>query len=230
MFRLVGLFAAITLLEVLVGLSLGQAPSQRPGWYDGALSAIAILMCVGGVESARWLLRRSPAATAPGPASDWTRLWLWTGVPGGLFLVLGLLLCWALSGVLAPKAGLLLLGHFVTGALIWMGAAFWAVPDMRKASPASPLPGQLMAGGLGLHALGTALYLWGFPALLRGPWKVDLGLLFSMISHYYFIFYYVLVAGLAWGLVFRAWQPPVAEAAAPEPQDPPAGAEGRAIG
>lgn len=230
MFRLVGVFAAITFLEVLVGLALGAPPSQRPGWYDSAMSAIAILMCVGGVESARWLLRRSPAAAAPGPVSDWTRLWLWTGIPGGALLTGGLLLSWLLSGALPPKVSLLLLGHFVTGSLIWIGAAFWAVPDLLKTRIASPLPRQMMFAGLGLHGLGTAIYLWGYPALLRGPWKVDLGLLFSMISHYYFIFYYVLVAGLFWGLVFRTWQPPVAAPAEPEPEEPlPPGAEGIAI-
>lgn len=221
MFRMLGAFLVITALEVVVGLALGQPPSARPVWYDAALSAIAILMCVGGVESARWLLRSSPAATAPGPVSDWTRLWLWTGVPGGLFLVLGLLLTWALSPHLHPKTALLLLGHFVTGGLAWIGAAWWGTRDVLANPVASPLPRQLLVAGLGLHGLGTALYLWVYPALLRGPWKVDLGLLFSMSSHYYFIFYYVLVAGLAWGLVFRAWLPPVAEKAGLEPPEEP---------
>lgn len=213
MFRMLGVFCAITALEFMVALTLRLPPSARPGWFDTALSTIAVLMCVGGVESARWLLRRSPAATAPGPASDWTRLWLWTGVPGGLFLVLGLLLGWGFSSVLWPKASLLWMGHFVTGALVWIGGAWWAVRDVLANPVPSPLPRRLMTAGLALHGLGAALYLWVYPALLRGPWKVDLGLLFSQVSHYYFVFYYILVAGLAWGLVFRTWTPPVAEAA-----------------
>lgn len=211
MIRMLGAFVALTVLEILAARAMGLPPSLRPGWYPASLSAIAILMCVGGVESARWLLRRSPAATAPGPASDWTRLWLWTGVPGGLFLVLGLLAGWVLSPWLPPKTSLLLLGHFVTGAVLWLGASFWAVRDMLSRSWTSPLPKRFMLAGLGLHGLGVGLYLWVYPALLRGPWKVDLGLLFSLLGHYYFLFYYVLVAGLAWGLVFRFWLPPVAE-------------------
>jgi hypothetical protein len=209
MVRMLAVFCVLTVLEVAVALALGQAPAERPGWYGFALTAVAALMCVGGVESARWLLRRSPAATAPGPSSDWTRLWLWTGVPGGLFLVLGLLSAWVSSPFLGPKASMLWMGHFVTGAMVWLGVAFWPVRDVLGTRDASGLSQRLMQAGLGLHGLGIALYLWGYPALLRGPWKVDLGLLFSLAGHYYFVFYDVLLAGLLWGLVFRFWQPPV---------------------
>ncbi len=210
MSRMLVVFCALTLLEVLVAGALGQSPAARPVWYATAQSTAALLMCVGGVESARWLLRRSPAATAPGPASDWSRLWLWTGVPGGLFLAAGLLVTWGLSPVLGPKTSLLLMGHFVTGAMVWLAVAFWPIRDVLTTPGPSPLPRYLMLAGLGLHGLGVALYCWVYPALLRGPWKVDLGLLFSLAGHYYFVFYDILLAGLAWSVAFRWWTPPVA--------------------
>ncbi len=211
MFRMLVVFCALTVLEVLVAKALGLPPSARPGWYTTAQSAAALLMCVGGVEAARWLLRRSPAAAAAGPRSDWTRLWMWTGVPGGGFLVLGLLLTWGLSPFLGPKTSLLLMGHFVTGAMVWLGVAFWPLKDLLANPLPSPLPRRLMLAGLGLHGLGVAVYCWVYPALLRGPWKVDLGLLFSLVSHYYFVFYYILLAGLTWGVAFRWWTPPAAD-------------------
>ena len=36
------------------------------------------------------------------------------------------------------------------------------------------------------------------------------GLLFSLVGHYYFVFYYILLAGLTWGAAFRWWTPPAA--------------------
>ncbi len=210
MLRMLVVFCALTVLEVLVAGTVGQAPSARPFWYATAQSTAALLMCVGGVEAARWLLRRSPAVSAPGPRSDWSRLWLWTGVPGGLFLVVGLLLTWAVAPYLGPKASLLLMGHFVTGAMVWLAVSFWPIRDVLTSPSPEPLPRLLMLTGLGLHGLGVILYCWVYPALLRGPWKVDLGLLFSLVSHYYFVFYYILLAGLAWSVAFRWWTPPVA--------------------
>lgn len=215
MLKLGSLFALITILEVWLASSLALPAGERPGLHEALSGLTVFLMCVGGVESARWLLRRSPAARAAGPESDWVRLWLWLGGPLGLGLVGVLGLSWAISGWLSPKVDLLLMGHFVPGALLWLGGALWAVPELvRGRELARPLTRRLVALGACTHGLGLALYLWVHPGLLRGPWKVDVGVLVTLLGQYQFLFYAVLAGGLAWGLVFRLFWEPVSGAEA----------------
>jgi hypothetical protein len=217
--RLLALFGLITIIEIVAVYLIRTRPLLLPTWFATLLGAAKLLMCVGGVEAARWLLRHSPAAHRKVPESDWTRLWLWTGVPGGFMLGVGSLLG-KLATLLLPGRiiDFFLLGHFVAGALVWTAAAPWAVADTLKSRAPATLERRLMELGLLFHGLGFALLAWVYPGLAYRKWPEALLWTLGQITHYYYIFYYVLLAALLWGAAFRYWRP-AAEAAPPAPEE-----------
>jgi len=203
--RLLLAFVLVTGLEFFAFSVFRAHPIHRPGYFSGLLTVIQFLMCYGGIESARWLLRRSPAARAPGPHSDWARLWVWLGPPGGALMVMTSLLAWLAAGQTPswlPPA--LLLGHAAGGGVLWMCASLDMLPSLAQL-PASArrLNGTLAGLGLMTHLSGLYCYARLYPA---GQLKV--GLLALAVLLAYFVFYYIWAACLCWSLIFRFWTPP----------------------
>ena len=151
--RLRALFLVILALDLVALLVLRSHPLKQPGWYDSLLTIVRLLMCWGGVEGARWLLRDSPASRCAGPESDWTRLWLWLGPPGGALLAVGCVLGWWIGAVTGGVVVTwLLLGHFVAGSLVWLAAAPWAVPMVLRERAPGSLDRRLLNLGMAAHA------------------------------------------------------------------------------
>lgn len=220
--RLRALLALIVVLEVVAFAVLRNHPLKQPAWYDSLIALIKFLMCWGGVEAARWLLRDSPAARYPGPDSDWVRLWLWVGPPGGALLALGCLAGWWLSVAVGGRlVTYVFLGHFVAGALVWLAASPWVVPAVIRERPPHSLDRRLLNLGMALHGAGFAVYAWVYPATARweNGWKA-LAVTLGHLWHYYFVFFSLLVAAVIWSYLFGCWRPP--EAVAGEGKaDPP---------
>lgn len=208
MIKLVLILAAVFVSEIASLWCSGQSQPGQLDWHDVFVTTNAVLMCWGGVEAARWLLRRSPAAKLAGPRSDWTRLWLWVGAPGGILFCLGLLAAWALSHFSPGKVPMLLTYQVVVGGLAWLIGAFWAMRDLHTANLLRGFNLKLAVAGLLGNALGMSIYLWGFPGILGPFWRSELLVLGStLFVGYYYVFFYVLFAVVAWSVAFTFWQP-----------------------
>ena len=104
-------------------------PLVRPAYFQTLCLVIQMSMCYSGIEAARWLLRHSPAAKAKGIESDWAKLWIWMGPPGGILLTLACLLGSFADHISESRlAGPLVVAHISGGALCWLIGGFWAVP------------------------------------------------------------------------------------------------------
>jgi len=163
---------------------------------------------LGGIESARWLLRRSPAAEAAGPESDWARLWLWLGPPGGVLMVLSSLAAWIASNQSPSWVGpAILLAHAAGGGIVWLLASLEMLPKLAQVSASSRrLCGLLAASGLLSHLLGIYFYAKFYPA---GQLQVGLFVIATLL--FYFVFYYIWAACLCWSVLFRFWKPAPAQ-------------------
>ncbi|GMU57166.1 MAG: hypothetical protein AMXMBFR33_63120 [Candidatus Xenobia bacterium] len=206
MLRIVILFGVITLLEVYAFISYRNHPIVQPGWFSYLLSLIKLAMCWGGIEAARWLLRKSPIARR-GAGNDWTRLWLWLGPPGGLLMCLACLLGW-LAATLTPGrlAGPLVVAHAAAGALSWLIAAPWVLKEIFGST--SRTEKVVLWLGLLTHLSGMALYIWVYPGKALSPLSILGSLLF-----YYFILYHIMLSCLLLAGLFKVWKP---QLAAPE--------------
>ncbi len=206
--RLVFLFIAVTLAELFAFQVFRDHPIRRPAYFSGLLTCIQFLMCYGGIESARWLLRRSPAAEAAGPESDWARLWLWLGPPGGVLMVLSSLAAWIASNQSPSWVGpAILLAHAAGGGIVWLLASLEMLPKLAQVSASSRrLCGLLAASGLLSHLLGIYFYAKFYPA---GQLQVGLFVIATLL--FYFVFYYIWAACLCWSVLFRFWKPAPAQ-------------------
>lgn len=203
MLRIIVLFFVITALELYAFISYRNHPIVQPGWFKHLLSLIQFAMCWGGIEAARWLLRKSPIARR-GAGNDWTRLWLWLGPPGGLLLVLACLLGYGATLITPGRiAGLVVVAHAAAGALSWLIAAPWVLKEIFGA--ASKLEKGILFLGLFTHLSGLAVYYSFYPGERLNPLSI-LGSLFF----YYFIAYHVMLCCLILAGVFQFWQPQLA--------------------
>lgn len=203
--RLILTFIAVTLAEFYAFHVFRSHPISRPAYFPALLTAIQFWMSYGGIESARWLLRKSPASRAPGPASDWTRLWLWVGPPGGALMVATSLLAWWASGQGSswiPPA--ILLAHAAGGGLLWLCASLEMLPNLARIHPAS----RSFCGGLALAGLLTHLCGLYFYAKIYPAGELQVGLFVLAILLTYFVFYYIWAAIMFWMVIFRFWTPP----------------------
>ena len=203
--RLVLTFILVTLAEFFAFHIFRSHPITRPAYFPALLTAIQFFMSYGGIESARWLLRKSPAARTAGPDSDWTRLWLWVGPPGGILMVITSLLAWW-----ASRQGLnwvtpaILLAHAAGGGLLWLCASLEMLPNLARLHPLHrPFCGKLAAAGLLTHLCGLYFYAKVYPAS-----ELQVGLFAMAILLTYFVFYYIWAACMIWMVIFRFWTPP----------------------
>jgi hypothetical protein len=198
-------------LEVWAFLIYRDHPlGGRPPHFHVLTLLVQFLMVWTGVESARWLLRSSAASRASGPFSDLTRLWVWLGPFGGLFLGLACLGGHALSqtqyGVLS---GFLLVAHFSGGALLWCLGSAWTIPAVFADSDVGWRDRGLALAGMLSHTLGFAAYALIFPAErtpLRGAVHPALYLILSSLIFCYLTFY-VYANVVTWSAIFRVWRP-----------------------
>lgn len=200
--RLLFLLVVVTGLEFWAFKIHSNHPIQHPSVFDPLLLTIQLAMCWGGVEGARWLLRRSPIRNRTGPESEWTKLWLWVGPPGGVLFCLAILI-----GKIAYEmsthrlAGPIVVAHLSGGAVIWLLCSLWTFPEVLADSQCKPIDKALAVTGMVTHLVGLALYGNLYPAeTIKGPWMV---LLASAVL-FYFLLYYVWVSCLAWAVFFKA--------------------------
>ncbi|MBT9586843.1 hypothetical protein IV102_26095 [bacterium] len=203
--RLVLTFILVTMAEIYAFWVFRSHPISRPDYFPALLTVIQFFMSYGGIESARWLLRKSPVARTPGPDSDWTRLWIWLGLPGGLLMVATSGLAWLAStqttSWLSPA---ILLGHAAGGGILWLCASLEMLPSLARIQTAARrLNGNLALMGLFTHLLGLYFYAKVYPA---GQLKVGLFIVAVLLT--YFVFYYVWAACMFWAIIFRFWTPP----------------------
>lgn len=203
MFRVIGILVASLALEIAVCPYVAMSPAQRPEWYAAVMSCIAFLMCWGGVESSRWLLRKSPVARVKGPRSEWDKLWLWLGPTGGALAVVGLLVAWAVSPFLGAKMNTLVYGHFIAGPALWLVGAGWALKGLYTEGALAGLNGKLLGLGMATHLLAVAIMLWVYPGFALMGWQLAALSLVNLGAYYCFAFFYVMVAGAMWIPVFR---------------------------
>lgn len=200
MIRIIFLFLLITALEFYAFIAYRNHPIVQPTWFGHLLTIIQIAMCWGGIEAARWLLRKSPIARK-GAGNDWTRLWLWIGPPSGLLLILACLLGWLVTQFTPGRlAGPLVVAHAAAGALSWLIAAPWVLKEIFGST--SRLEKGILFIGLFTHLSGLAVYYAFYPGERLNPFSI-LGSLFF----YYFIAYHVMLCCLILAGVFQVWQP-----------------------
>jgi hypothetical protein len=180
-----------------------EHPLVRPEWFGTLLLVIQLLMSLGGIYGARWLLRHSPIAKLEGPRRDWTRLWLWCGPIGGVLLVkaciLGKLAADA-SGALFP--GLVIAAHIAAGAVVWTVALPWAVSDLFADETTGFRERLLMQLGIAAHVIGFAVYIGFFPGRDVSPLT-----LVAAVFVFGFNLYYIMNVAIVWSFIFKFWEP-----------------------
>ncbi len=194
---------AVLILEFWAYTVFRGHPLVRPEWFGTLLLIIQLLMSVGGIYAARWLLRRSPIAWLEGPQRDWTKLWLWCGPLGGLLLVVACLLgkvAVAASGTLLP--GLVIAAHIAAGAVVWTVALPWAVSDLLSDETTGFRERLLMQLGIAAHVIGFAVYLGFFPGRDVSPLS-----LVGAVFVFGFNLYYIMLVAVSWSFLFRFWRP-----------------------
>ena len=178
-------------------------PLVRPEWFSTLLLVIQLLMSLGGIYAARWLLRRSPVSKLDGPRSDWTKLWLWCGPIGGLLLVKACVLGKLAvdhTGSLLP--GLVIAAHIAAGAVVWTVALPWAVSDLFADPTTGFRERLLMQLGIAAHVIGFAVYIGFFPGREVPPLSL-LGAVFI----FGFNLYYIMTVAVSWSIIFLFWKP-----------------------
>lgn len=207
--RLLLAFVVVTLAEAFAYSVFRAHPISLPGYFSGLLTAIQFVMCYGGIESARWLLRRSPAAHTGGPESDWARLWLWLGPPGGVLMVISSVV----AGIVAHASPsnltpAIFLAHAAGGGILWLCFSLEMLVQLARLHPSvQKLNWTLALTGLATHLCGAWMYMKHYPAAQLEVKMVVLAILLAN-----FVFYYVWASCLVWSIVFRFWTPPPAKA------------------
>jgi hypothetical protein len=199
MIRLWLLFGALTGVECWAFQVYRSHPIVLPDYFKMMLLGIQFLMCWGAFDSSRWMLRRSPIARRPGPTSDWLRLWLWMGPSGGTALLAACYLGrWVDSLTTSRLAGPLIVAHVSGGALAWMVAAGWALPELLSDPVATAGNKGMALAGLLFHGLGLYIYLTVYPGSLGAVFG-----LVAPITYFALLLYYVLIASLLCDLYLR---------------------------
>ncbi len=190
-------------LEVWAYNFFRDHPLVRPEWFSTLLLVIQLLMCVGGIYAAKWLLRRSPIARLEAPMRDWTKLWLWCGPLGGLLLakacVIGKFVADG-EGTLLP--GLIVVAHAAAGAVVWTAALPWAVSDLFSDELTGFRERLLMQLGIASHIIGFAVYIGFFPGREIPPLSI-----LAAVVVFGFNLYYIMAVSIGWSVIFRFWKP-----------------------
>jgi hypothetical protein len=186
-------------------------PLSQPAYFNVILLLVQVVMTWAGIESARWLLRRSVVSKAKGPFEDHVRLWVWIGPFGGLWLTAACLLGgWlAESPSFGPLAGFVVVAHFSGGAVLWTLGSAWVLPGLM-ADPDTTLRDWFLAiMGFMSHVLGFTAYYLVFPAL-RTPLKLvhPLAYLVGTALIFCYLAFYVYAAVLTWTPFLAMLKPP----------------------
>ena len=176
-------------------------PLVWPAHLQTLMLLVQMAMCWSGVESARWLLRKSPVARMPGVESDWVRLWLWVGPSGGLLLCLACFLGkWAYSVSDSQLAGPLLVANISGGAVCWLIGGFWAVPEAFSDKGMTNRERILALTGLLFHSLGFWIFATVYPANTLPHETSPLILLLSSALFFFFLLFYLAVSCAVWSV------------------------------
>lgn len=190
-------------LELYAYLFFRDHPLLRPEWFSTLLLVIQLLMCVGGIYAAKWILRRSPIARLDAPRRDWTKLWLWCGPLGGILLVKACVLgkfAADEAGTLLP--GLVIAAHIAAGAVVWTVALPWAVSDLFADETTGFRERLLMQLGIASHVIGFAVYIGFFPGREIPPLSI-----LAAVVVFGFNLYYIMAVAIGWSFIFRFWKP-----------------------
>lgn len=201
--RVYTIWLLVLALEIYAYLFFRDHPLMRPDWYSTLLLVIQLLMCVGGIYSARWLLRRSPIAALAAPRRDWTKLWLWCGPLGGVLLVKACVLGkFAADGAGTLLPGLVIAAHIAAGAVVWVIALPWAVSDLFSDETTGFRERLLMQLGIASHVMGFAVYAGFFPGREIPPLSI-----LAAVVIFGFNLYYIMAIAVGWSMIFRFWKP-----------------------
>ncbi len=201
--RVYTLGLVVLALEVYAYFFFRDHPLIRPEWFSTLLLVIQLLMCLGGIYSARWLLRRSPVARLEAPRRDWTKLWLWCGPLGGLLLAKACVLGkFAADGAGTLLPGLIIAAHIAAGAVVWLAALPWAVSDLFADESTGFRERLLMQLGIASHVIGFAVYVGFFPGREIPPISI-----LGAVVIFGFNLYYIMAVAIGWSFVFRFWKP-----------------------
>lgn len=194
--------ATIVILGVAVLQQMCLPSFERASWYEYVLTAVALLMCWGGVESAYWMLRKSPIASITKGGSDWGTLWLWSGIPSGLIMISLLILGWLADSIVPQSISIILITQAIMGPALWVLAILWLskeAPSFRK----SQLYSILWIGGLLSHLLGILISLYLFPGFANLSMHYFFNLASNMANLYSLAFFHLLLIGCFWSLAFK---------------------------
>lgn len=187
--------AVIIAAGLLVLGQIGLPEPARAGWYGAVMTFIGFAMCWGGVEAARWMLRESPLAETAVPKSDWSKLWIWSGIPSGLLMLFWLMLAWLLSSCVSRPLCLIMIGEALMGPAIWLISTPWIAKDLYGSLKQSAAVPKLAAAGLSLHLLGGIFALYVFPNFAGASLHSIFSLISSLAGYYSLAFCHLLLIG-----------------------------------
>ena len=189
--------AAIVAVGLVVLGQLGLPETARAGWYEMAMTFIGVAMCCGGVEAARWMLRESPMASVATPKSDWVKLWMWSGIPGGFLMLFWLLSGWLCSSLLSSQLMIIIIGLALMGPAIWMISVPWMLKELYTSyrTGVSAITAALVAGGGTLHLFGALFAFYVFPHFSGKSLHSLFSLLSALSSYYALAFCHLLLIG-----------------------------------
>ena len=196
-------FGAVLVGGFLALSQMGVAPELRAGWYSMLMTAVGLIMCWGGVEAARWLLRDSPVAQAATPRSDWGRLWLWSGIPSGALMLFWLLLGACLNSHVSRPVMVVLVALAIMGPAVWCIAGFWLAGEVVGNGNLKRHLVALLGGGMLLHLLGGLVAAYIFPHFVGMHLRSVCVLLSALSGYYPLAFCHLLLIGCVWSALFK---------------------------
>lgn len=195
--RMWGSLAVVCALGIPVLIQMGVPGAERAVWYSWAVAAVGLAMCWGGVESSRWILRDSPLAKTSTPASDWAKLWVYSGVPSGAFMLFWLGLGWLLHSWLSAAVNTVIIGQALLGPAVWLVAVPFIVKDLQPSAVRQEGISVKIAGALLLHAVGVMVALWAYPHFVGASLTALFALISSLSALYPLVFFHMLLIGVA---------------------------------
>lgn len=204
--RMWGSLAVIIALGIPVLGQMGLPSAERAAWYGWSVALVGLAMCWGGAEAARWLLRESPLVKVANPSSDWAKLWVYSGVPGGVLMLFWLGLGWLLHGWVSASVSTVLLGQALLGPAVWLVVAPWIVKDLASVSGGVEAVAGKVAVALAVHALGMLVAYGVYPHLAGASLTTLIALASSLSALYPLVFSHLLLIGVLRRLAWRKKQ------------------------
>lgn len=193
--RMLVCLGAILVAGAFVLSQMGTPVTARAGWYEMALTFIGILMCWGGVEASCWMLRKSPIAKTTLPKSDWGRLWIWSGIPSGAFMLAWLLFGWASFSFVPREIAVLTIGQALMGPALWMLSTPWMIKETQIYNKGNSLLLMLLGSALLLHGLGVAFAMYIFPHFSGASLRSVFAMMSALAGYYPLAFFHLLLIG-----------------------------------